>query len=134
MDDKELWPHYLKSVKRLKHQEIFIPQKSKKLRKNLSDKLDDFDQYVCSSQKISLDLHKLTQDQAYQQLRQFILSSYDCNKRELIIITGKSGILKQEVPRWLDNEPISSIILEIREASLRDGGSGALKLYLKKKK
>lgn len=133
MDDKELWPHYLKGVKKLKQQEIFIPQKSKKFKKNLPDKVIEFSQYRRYDQKIYLDLHKLTQEQAYRQLQRFILSAYESNKRELIIITGKSGILKQEVPRWLDNEPFSSVILDIREASLRDGGSGALNLYLKKK-
>lgn len=134
MDEKELWLHYLRGVKKLKQQEVFIAQKSKEPRKNLSNKPTAFELPRPSKQKIYLDLHKLTQDQAYEQLKGFILTAYEQGKRELLIITGKSGILKQEVPRWLDNEPFASIILSIKEADFREGGSGALCVSLRKNK
>ncbi|MDE0202848.1 MAG: Smr/MutS family protein, partial [Rhodospirillaceae bacterium] len=58
-----------------------------------------------------LDLHGRTQDQAHDSLRDFIQESRMARRRCVLVITGKGsvasgkgGVLRQMVPRWL-NEP-----------------------------
>ena len=80
----------------------------------------------------TLDLHGLSQDEAFDRLKDFVIRSYEQNQRALLVITGKSGILKQETPRWLSLEPLASIILSSKEARQKDGGSGALYILLRK--
>lgn len=53
-----------------------------------------------------LDLHEVTQDEAYS----LILKILSSEIRSAVIITGKSGILKQIVPIWLETEPFKSKI------------------------
>ena len=45
-----------------------------------------------------------------------------------------AGVLKQKVPHWLRSDPISPYVLEFVEAHQKDGGAGALYVYLKKNK
>ena len=94
-----------------------------------------------------LDLHGLTADEAYNALIRFIIRSHEINKRLLLVITGKgqrnynrgngpvlAGVLKQKVPYWLRSNPISPYVLEFVEAHQKDGGAGALYVYLIKNK
>ena len=94
-----------------------------------------------------LDLHGLTADEAYNALIRFIIMSHKTNKRLLLVITGKgqrsydrgngpvlAGVLKQKVPHWLRTDPINPYVLEFVEAHQKDGGGGALYVYLKKNK
>jgi DNA-nicking Smr family endonuclease len=80
----------------------------------------------------TLDLHGFSQDQAFDKLKEFVIKSFKQNHRVLLIITGKSGVLKQEIPRWLSLEPLASMILSLKEAKQKDGGSGALYILLRK--
>lgn len=96
----------------------------------------------------TLDLHGFRQNEAYEKLCRFIESNFQQDKRTLLIITGKGdqnhtgehwmdpvrGILKQRVPEWLSNPPCSAMILNVLQAHPKHGGSGALYVYLKKKK
>ncbi len=80
-----------------------------------------------------LDLHGMTQDQAHPALNQFILSAFACKKRCVLVITGKgAGILKKSVPEWLNQTPLTSIVLKSIEAQPKDGGEGALYVYLRR--
>lgn len=97
-----------------------------------------------------LDLHGLTQDQAKKALDGFIRASYAAGRRCLLIITGKGqgadhaerhwdagdpaprGVLKQRVPEWLNGPDYAAIILNISPAQPKDGGTGALYVYLRK--
>lgn len=99
-----------------------------------------------------LDLHGLTQDRAKIALEQFIISSYVSGRRYLLVITGKGapesehqrhldtgdrglsprGILKQRVPEWLRGAALDSLVLNVSPAQPKDGGSGALYVYLRK--
>jgi DNA-nicking Smr family endonuclease len=85
-----------------------------------------------------LDLHGKTQDAALEALRYFILSSYENGKRNVLIITGKGadsgGILKNQVPRWLNTPGIREYTLMFSYAQPKHGGEGALYLLLKKKR
>lgn len=91
-----------------------------------------------------LDLHGLTQEQAKIMLRTKLLQAYERGKRLILVITGKGkmrkdefnrdvvGILRQNVPIWLRQLPLSSIILEVTSAQQHHGGDGAFYVYLRK--
>jgi DNA-nicking Smr family endonuclease len=94
-----------------------------------------------------IDLHGMTQTQAHQALHDFILHNYHEQNRNLLIVTGKgnsnprkhwndpkSGILKEMVPKWLNESDIRPIILSFSYATQRDGGQGALYVLLKRKR
>ncbi|MEM6810872.1 MAG: Smr/MutS family protein [Pseudomonadota bacterium] len=92
------------------------------------------------------DLHGLNQVQARQRLENFIIGSVAKGKRCVLVITGKGrslvatdaviepelGVLKQKLPEWLNSKPISSHILRYYPAKPKDGGSGAMYVYLRK--
>lgn len=91
-----------------------------------------------------LDLHGLTQQQAYNQLSKFILTAQNTGKKCVLIITGKGllkgeswwdegGVLKNMVPRWLEEEPLRSKITTYGTAKPEHGGAGALYVFIKKK-
>jgi DNA-nicking Smr family endonuclease len=41
-------------------------------------------------------------------------------------------VLKQMVPRWLNEPELSALIASVRPAHVRHGGDGALYVYLRK--
>lgn len=92
-----------------------------------------------------VDLHGMTMAQAHPTLIRFIQSAFDDGKRLVLVITGKGkhrddpgpipvrrGVLKHQVPAWLQAAPLSRMVLDIREAHLRHGGSGAYYVYLRR--
>jgi DNA-nicking Smr family endonuclease len=80
-----------------------------------------------------LDLHGLTQPAAYQRLHEFIAMTSKAGMRCVLVITGKSGILKQEAPRWLREPMLAQRIIGTETAAPRHGGNGALYIVLKRK-
>lgn len=85
-----------------------------------------------------LDLHGLRQEEAHDRLCVFIKKSYAAQKRMLLIITGKGergqGVLRENVPRWLKTGECSSKILTIEQAQIKDGGSGAFYVFLRRER
>jgi DNA-nicking Smr family endonuclease len=93
-----------------------------------------------------LDLHGLTRDQARAALERFILSSFAAGRRCLLVITGKGksragaenwltpepGVLKQNVPEWLETAPLRDIVLRTEPARPQHGGGGALYVLLRR--
>ncbi len=89
--------------------------------------------------EVSLDLHGLTQDAAYAELKHFILEAYAARRRCVLIITGRgmregTGILRSQVPRWLNEPPIRDRILGLSQARPRDGGEGALYVLIRRQR
>ena len=98
----------------------------------------------------SIDLHGYTLDQANKVIENFINKAFSEKVSKLIVVTGKGlhsknekdpyvskelGILKYSVPEFiLNNKSLMSIINEITDAKIEDGGSGAFYIYLKKNK
>ncbi len=87
------------------------------------------------------DLHGYTQFRAHNYLNEEIIKCYKKNIRALLIITGKKlgasgaeGVLKKEVPRWLNLSPLREVVLMTSWATQRDGGDGALYVLLKRYK
>jgi DNA-nicking Smr family endonuclease len=83
-----------------------------------------------------LDLHGLTQAEAHRALASFIHASRGAGRRCLLVITGHGrqtgGILKAAVPRWLEEPALRRHVLAIAPAQLKDGGSGALYVLLRR--
>ncbi len=81
-----------------------------------------------------IDLHGMTQQEAHANLSGFIESSAAARRRCVLVITGKSGVLRGVVPKWLDQQPNRSRIISFTPATPRDGGEGALYVLLRRKK
>ena len=98
---------------------------------------------------ITIDLHGYTLDEANKKINDLINKSYEERVSKLIIVTGKGlhsqndkdpyvskklGILRYSVPEFIKNNiKFMKKILEIKNADIQDGGSGAFYIYLKKK-
>lgn len=85
-----------------------------------------------------LDLHGMTQAEAHRALAGFIAGQRAAGKRCVIVITGKgsyrgaAGVLKEAVPRWLNEPALREHILAFNHAQPRHGGSGALYVLLRR--
>ncbi len=98
-----------------------------------------------------LDLHGQRLDEAYSALRQFLLRCHSNDKRLVLVITGKGretadpytpfemgadrgrrGVIRQSVPRWLEEPDLRTIVVSYTEAGVRHGGTGALYVRLRK--
>ena len=88
----------------------------------------------------TLDLHKHTQAQASAALDAFLAQAQDRGRRCVLVITGKGrageagGVLRANVPRWLNQPPNRARVLAIAEAQPKHGGAGALYVLLKRKR
>ena len=95
-----------------------------------------------------IDLHGYTIEEANKDIEQFIQKCFNENVTKIIVITGKGlrsknianpylskdlSILKYSVPEFIENnKDLMSIIYEIRDAKIEDGGGGAFYIFLKK--
>jgi DNA-nicking Smr family endonuclease len=83
-----------------------------------------------------LDLHGLTQAEAHRELSAFIARAFAQGSRLALVITGKGregkGVLRESVPRWLNEPGLRSRVLAVTQAQKRDGGEGSLYVLLRK--
>jgi DNA-nicking Smr family endonuclease len=100
-----------------------------------------------------LDLHGLTERDAHRALITFVRGACSRKLRLVLIVTGKGGsgqgqadefpfdlgldmsmrgVLRKMTPRWLREPGLAELIVDVREAHRRHGGSGALYVYLRK--
>ncbi len=81
-----------------------------------------------------------TQAQAHAALDAFVTGCHDRGQRCVLVITGKGrvsrdgGVLRAEVPRWLDQSPNRARVLAVTPAQPKHGGGGALYVLLKRKR
>ena len=96
----------------------------------------------------SIDLHGYTLEKANVIVETFINRNFKEGTSKLVIVTGKGlhskneadpyvskdlSILKYSVPEFIkNNEELMKKIIDIQEADIKDGGSGAFYVYLKK--
>ena len=80
-----------------------------------------------------IDLHGKTEDEAHDAFQDFLEKQSNLNRRVLLVITGKSGILRKNLPRWCEVAPLCDKVLAVRTAALHHGGDGAYYLLLRKK-
>ena len=128
--DKKDWENFLSSEERL-------PNKDFKYEKEENPKVR------------SIDLHGYTLDEANKIIENFINDSYKNGVSKIIVVTGKGlhsnvekdpyvskdlSILKYSVPEYIKKNPeLVKKIKEIKNAEIKDGGSGAFYIFLKKK-
>ncbi|SEL03863.1 Smr/MutS family protein [Pacificibacter marinus] len=92
-----------------------------------------------------IDLHGMTLAQAQPALTNFIASSHARGLRLVLVITGKGkdrdqggpiptrvGVLKHQTPDWLRSGPLRLMVMQVTEAHLSHGGSGAYYVYLRR--
>ena len=100
-----------------------------------------------------IDLHGMPQAEAHAALRRFLMRAYADGRRWVLVITGKGaplrrgeddadligarpeerGVLKRNVPRWLEEPELRAIVVGFTTAAIRHGGEGALYVQLRRR-
>ena len=128
-EDKKNWEDYIKNPS-----DIFD-----------KDKTNSVDNEKKS--RFRFDLHGFTLDQANKKVKEIIFSCVEKKYKEVLLITGKGkhskndkdiytsedlGKLKYSVPEFINSDQeLSSLIVSIQDAKIKDGGEGAIIIKLK---
>ena len=128
-EDKKNWEDYIKNPS-----DIFD-----------KDKTNSVDNEKKS--RFRFDLHGFTLDQANKKVKEIIFSCVEKKYKEVLLITGKGkhskndkdiytsedlGKLKYSVPEFINSDQeLSSLIISIQDAKIKDGGEGAIIIKLK---
>jgi DNA-nicking Smr family endonuclease len=97
-----------------------------------------------------LDLHEFSLIEANKIVKNFIINSFNSGYKKILIVTGKGlrskshenpyvseklSVLRYSVPEYIKNdENLSSKINSISTADIKDGGEGAIYIFLKNNK
>ncbi len=86
-----------------------------------------------------IDLHGMTQQEAFRALSLFIEESQENGARCVLVITGKglkpdgsTGVLRDALPGWLNRVELRPLVLALSQAQPRDGGQGAFYVLLRR--
>jgi DNA-nicking Smr family endonuclease len=79
-----------------------------------------------------IDLHGMTHDGAYRALIGFLTRARGEDKRVVLVVTGKGGVLREAFPFWLGQAELSPLVSGISEAHIKHGGSGAFYVSLRR--
>ena len=128
-EDKKIWEDYTKSPT-----DIYDKEKE-----NLNNNL--------RKERFKFDLHGFTLDDANQKVREIIISCVKEKYKEILLITGKGlhsntnsdtyvsknlSKLKYSVPEYINNNTeLSNCVFSVSEATIKDGGAGAILIKLK---
>ena len=99
-----------------------------------------------------IDLHGMHRDEAHDALIGFLRRCQSKDQRWVLVITGKGklsdrdddapfdmtrrrepGVLKRNVPRWLDEPDVRPLVVSYTTAAPQHGGDGALYVHLRKR-
>lgn len=99
------------------------------------------------SPQARIDLHGMTLVEAHPALIRFVLDAVADGKRLVLVITGKGkcrpepgpipqrlGVLRHQVPHWLNAPILKPHVLQVSEAHVRHGGQGAYYVYLRRRR
>ena len=127
--DRKIWEDYTKNP-----QDIYD-----------KDKLDN--KSISRKNRFKFDLHGLTLVEANKKVKEIISFCSENKYREILLVTGKGihstnekdiyvskdfGKLKHSVPEFIQsNQELNNLILSLEEASVEDGGKGAILIKLK---
>ena len=105
--------------------------------------------YIKKNRTKKIDLHGLSIRKANEEVKFFLIKSYEAGYKKVIIITGKGSrskvysdpyksdkmnILRYSVQNFIENEiDLTKIVKKISQADIKDGGEGAIYLFLKDK-
>jgi len=97
-----------------------------------------------------LDLHEFSLNEANEIVKNFIINSFNSGYKKLLIVTGKGlrskshenpyvseklSVLRYSVPEYIKNdENLANKINSISTADIKDGGEGAIYIFLKNNK
>ena len=97
-----------------------------------------------------LDLHGFSLIEANKKVKKFIIESFDNGYKKLLIVTGKGlrsksydnpyvseqlSVLKYAIPEYIKNdENLNYKISKITQADSKEGGEGAISIFLKTNK
>jgi DNA-nicking Smr family endonuclease len=128
--DKKDWENFILNKEKLPNKDFSLENNNKKIIK-------------------SIDLHGYTLEKANNVINMFIKKCFNENVSKIIVITGKGlrsssslnpyvskdlSILKYSIPEFIEsNQELMKMIIEITDAKIEDGGSGAFYIYLKNK-
>lgn len=85
-----------------------------------------------------VDLHGMTQDEAYALLFSFLHRAHAGGVRYVLVITGKGsssggdGVLRRSVPAWLSTPAFRPLVSSHDHAARHHGGGGALYVRLRR--
>ena len=130
--DKKDWKNFLSSKDKIYNKDLSLSQK------NTNKELVK-----------TIDLHGLSLENANNVINDFINKCFHNNINRIIVVTGKGlrsnnidnpyvskdlSILKYSVPEFIESsKSLMKMIIEITDAKIEDGGSGAFYIYLKNK-
>ena len=128
-EDKKVWEDYTKNPSNIYDKE----------KQNITINLN--------KKRFKFDLHGFTLDEANKKVYEIITSCIKKNYKEILLITGKGlhsntdsdiyvsknlSKLKFSVPEFINNNnELNNYVFSISEASLKDGGTGAILIKLK---
>ncbi len=128
--DKKDWINFTKEIENIKNKDIDLFKNTKILRKIPK-----------------LDLHGLSLQKANEEVNKFINKSFFSGYRKILIITGKGtrskarnnpyiseelNMIRYSVPEYINsNESLYKKISKVTKADLKDGGEGAIYIFLK---
>ena len=130
--DKKDWVDFTKNIKNIAPKEI-----------------DQTRQNINSNIVKKLDLHGYSLTEANQKVKKFITNSFNEGYKKILIVTGKGkhseayndpyrssklSIIKYSVPDFIKGDKnLIDKVKKISEANIKDGGEGALYIFLKNK-
>jgi DNA-nicking Smr family endonuclease len=86
-----------------------------------------------------LDLHGMTQAEAFDALRRFLRRSQMNGAKIVLVITGKGargdserGVLRRQVPHWLHLPEFREMVVGFEAAAIAHGGEGAMYVRLRR--
>ena len=118
---------------------------------NISLKEADFLQNNTEINKVrKLDLHGFSLSESNKIVKKFVVESFDQGYKKLLIVTGKGlrsksydnpyiseklSILRYAVPEFINNdESLNNKVRKISIADIKNGGEGAIYIFLKSNK
>ncbi|MDR1208516.1 MAG: Smr/MutS family protein [Holosporales bacterium] len=148
-EDKDFWQNFVRDVKKIPHDKVAPNNPNPRrvevkasLTQHVSEEMSRVDNRSFGIEALSkkkkrqivsegtLDLHGFTRAEAERELQKFLYVSQYHGKTWVKVITGKSGILRQDVPELLQSN--SSLLSGYSEARSDDGGSGAIYVRVRK--
>ena len=131
--DKKDWINFTRQINNIRPKEV-----------------DLFQENVKTNKVPKLDLHGFSLEESNKKVKKFIIESSNRGYKKLLVITGKGlrsksysnpyiseklNILRNSVPAFIkDDEDLKSQVSKVSEADIKDGGEGAIYIFLKNDK
>jgi len=143
-NDKKAWQDYIDNFehftlnlkKDVLKKEVKINEKNSITKNNIANSYKLFKKGKIKPDGV-IDLHGYSLKVGKQNLESYILKSYENNLRNILIVTGKGlnnlGVLRKEVPIWLESKEIKKFLISYETAPNYYGGTGALLVRIKNK-